>query len=173
MENAYESGIDYERYFMILSIYAGILSDLLTNQGNPDSTSKELINEMLQVRQRQKTLHTLASFFFQDEKAQYRPPLQKFFKPLGENNHSAKRPTPTVKLSSVLGSSESSSRDSFDPLNQIENYFSVTNDYSSVSALAPLCVPMSLPSGFVHARSLIERIRISKEASNLFHSKMK
>ena len=63
MENADESGIDYERYFMILSIYAGILSDLLTNQGNPDSTLKELINQMLQVRQRQKTLQHSPRFF--------------------------------------------------------------------------------------------------------------
>lgn len=163
MEANDDSGADYERYNLILSIYSAELSHLLSFHENQQSSATDHVAELLQVRQRKETLNILASYFH-GNKLRFRPILHKFFKPLGEC-HSSSAVIDT-NISHVLGSTESSNSTDFDPLIQIANYFRETHDYSSVSALAPICVPLSLPTGAVHVRSLIERIKRAKEIGN-------
>jgi hypothetical protein len=138
MESDDNSGTDYKRYHLILSIYLAEPSKLLCRYDYDDSPPPELLSELVKIRQRKDTLHILASYF-QGDKLQRRPMLHKFFRSLGTNDQTDTSETTESSLS--LGLTVTNDFKGFDALTQIGAYFRETQDYSAVSALAPLCTP--------------------------------
>jgi len=116
--------------------------------------------ELERIDRRRDALAILSSFFVGDRLAE-RPPFSKFFLPLKVpfNHSSADTDTPVCGILGHLDGGEMQ----FDPLQPLETVFSSSLDTSAVTALAPLCHPLSLPRGYVHARSLMARFRHSLE----------
>jgi len=154
---------DYECCHLILSIYSVELTKTLSQYDNHDSPPSDVLDELVKVRQRKDTLQILASYF-QGDKLQHRPMVHRFFRPLWTNDQTVT--TDNTESSILLGTTESNCPNIFDSLMQIGTYLRETQDYSAVSALAPICIPLSLPSGFIHARSLVERMKRAREVSS-------
>jgi len=157
LEKTESTGQDYELFNLVLALYQETLyhvvdRDTTVGQLNlaPFEAELELIDR------RRDALAILSSFFVGDRFAE-RPSFSRFFLPLKvpfDHSVSSKDETP---LCGVLGNDSSEKGNLFDPLKPLQTVFLTSLDTSAVTALAPLCHPLGLPRGYIHARSLKAR----------------
>jgi hypothetical protein len=143
------SGQDYERYGLALQLYRDALISAHT-QGFADGTCN--FEAELRVVDRRVDALTILSAFFQGDRIPARPSFSRLFDDKG-----------TTRPCSILGPSASSRNENvFDPLLPLDPILSECYDSTVVTALAPLCNPLGLPQGYIHARSLMARFRRSQ-----------
>ena len=160
LEKIEESGRDFDHYSLVLSLYHTELRGLIAEKSG--NSNLKYIEEIDRIDRRLDALAIISSFF-EEKPYNDRPLFQKCFIPLHETNR--------VVFCGVLGSRGDKDmipeNDLFDPLLPVSKSL---RDEKSVSALAPLCTPLGLPTGFVHARSLVERLDSAKKLDSTFPS---
>ncbi len=143
LEKTDESGRDFERYFLVLSLYKHELCMVLEDKTSQPRTI--YFEEIQRIDRRLDALAIISSFFV-GKPYDIRPLFQKCFISLTESKE--------VRFCGVLGNMENE-KDVFDPLLPLRECLKNKN---STSALAPLCSSLGLPSGFIHARALVEQM---------------
>ncbi|KAI2500113.1 hypothetical protein MHU86_14380 [Fragilaria crotonensis] len=169
LESTDEYDFDYERYGLLLSLY---YDDLALVVGS-DAIKRKIdvapfAAELESIARRRDALSVLMSFF-EGELLKHRPAFPKFFNalPIVFGLDTTGKEQPRVGL---LGPIESSPTEAFDPLGPLHQFLSVHSDASTATALAPLCIPLNLPPGYVHARVLVSRFLISASSQTALPS---
>jgi hypothetical protein len=147
-------GKDFERYFLVLSLYQTELYEIV--QDKVSATNKSWYMEEIHRIGRRIDALAIISSYFEGKPFEQRPPVEKCFIPLTSQKNSV---TFCGVLGNINGQGNISTTNMFDPLAPITLYL---KDENAVSALAPLCAPLGLPSGFIHARALILRFEAAK-----------
>jgi hypothetical protein len=149
LEMLENSGQDYERYGLALQLYRDTLLSAHA-QGSADGTYN--FEAELGAVERRRDALTILSAFFQGDRVSARPSFSRLFDDKG-----------TTRACSILGPSASTRNENvFDPLLSLDPILSECYDSTVVTALAPLCNPLGLPQGYIHARSLMARFRRSQ-----------
>ena len=147
LEANIESGKHFEFYSMILSIYQKELNHMMIELPNMSNFYSE---DMEKLSRRLDTLAIISSYF-EGQPYQNRPTFQQCFLPLNGDSDTV--------YCGVLGNRNVDNAPlqerMFDPLSPL---LDCLLDEKSVSALAPLCASLGLPSGFIHARFLVQMI---------------
>jgi hypothetical protein len=156
-----ESGLDYERFGLVLTLYQEALVFIVENENDSQDLDFAHFKSELELVDRRRDALTILSSFFQGEKEHGRPSFPTFFIPLDGSSES-KPP-----LCGVLGKRESSA---FDPIAPLESTLREFPDSATATSLAPLCLPYGLPTGYIHARSLVVRFSDAGPASNAYPS---
>ncbi len=175
LEENEDSGKHFDRYSMLLTMHQNELHATLSNEVN--NVSRKMANgnkigqyesrqdslavlrrEIHLVERRQDALAILSAYF--GENKDERPQFQKCFMPLssalkGSDSASEK------KRIGVLGQQGKDVEHIFDPMLPLLPYLK-SDPGPSTSALAPICVSLGLPSGYIHARALIYRMLNAK-----------
>jgi hypothetical protein len=153
---------DYERLSVALVLYQTELSSLLArNEERASVDPKPFLVDLELVDRRRDALAILSSYF-QGDKKRERPPVSSFFLPLPDSWDGGSNKPPTKSSRGVLGKESKTSCDIFDPLDPFEKFLNASCSSAVTSALASLCLPLGVPRGYIHARSLIARFRKSK-----------
>ena len=165
-----ECGTDYERLSTSLLLYQEQLSSLLSEDLKKQEISpKQYMIEMEQVDRRRDALAILLAYF-QGENDAERPPIASFFLPFQlpdiqvEDKNSGKRNV----VWNILGSASDKEGKGFDPLLCFEKILWSDRNTAATAALAPMCLPLGVPTGYMHARSLIIRFLKSKTGDTTF-----
>lgn len=156
LEQTEDCNTDYERHSIVLTLYHTNLVFVLTRDrslGNPDVASFE--KELEMVERRRDALSILISFFH-GKYDKCRPKYPHFFERLPVPFKSKHRSGISMQCG-VLGITDSKSSDTFDPLAPLGVFLSESSDVSTLTAIAPLCIPLGLPHGYIHARGLLAR----------------
>ena len=154
-----DDGKEYERLSVALSLYQDELNSVLARDFEGRELDRQPFLVELELMDRRRDALAILSSYFQGDKREQRPPLSSVFVPLpktfgGHGSH---------RLSSgVLGSILQPSADYFDPLEPFDKFLSDSSSSAVTSALAPLCLPLGVPRGYMHARSLVARFQKSK-----------
>lgn len=162
LEHTEDCDTDYERHSIVLSLYHTDLVIVVARDqslGNPDVAPLE--EELEMVERRRDALSILISFFH-GKYEKCRPKYPHFFARLpvlfkfecGSGNS---------MRCGVLGITESKSSDVFDPLEPLALFLSKCSDVTTSTAIAPLCIPLGLPHGYIHARGLLARFSSAAE----------
>lgn len=161
---------DYERYSIVLGLYHESLIHVLDRDLPVLKLDPLPFEAELELIDRRRDALAILSSFFQGEKALERPPLTSLFLPLVELfNHDSAVPLPQLPSCGILGL-DTRNQASFDPLQPLEEVLSSSHDMGTATALAPLCLPLGLPQGYIHARALMGRFRKSSEHRTAFPS---
>ena len=154
MEKSAHSDKDYDRQAMVISIYRESLAKLSVCIKKSDARKKAHDEEMGRIERRQDALVILSSVF---DKISYteRPSYMKMFEPLPKD---PSMPSHNHKLRiGVLGSFVScNSFDSLLPLHDVLEKMSCNEVLGALDI--SLCPLLMLPTGYIHARSLILRL---------------
>ena len=145
---------DYDRHAMALQLYRECLDKLSGVMKKSDARAKAHQEETGRIDRRQDALVIIASIFekYQEEK---KPEYTKLFEPLPRD---PSHPVQDVRKFSILGIDAADNV--FDPLAPLAVLLEDENGSTSiVTALAPLCSLLQLPSGYLHARSLVVQFR--------------
>ena len=155
LDKSESSASDYERYNIILKLYQTVLVTAI-DQDNDTTvlTRSSLALELEAVDRRRDVLDILISVFSGHSSLQ-RPTFSMFCLSLHDNNRKT-----SVSLSDILGSAATPG--SVDPLQALDLVFDGSNDSSIVAALAPMCNPLGIPSGYIHIRYLMARFKKSR-----------
>jgi len=160
LENLNESGYDYERYSVILFLYQCELSAVVSARGSSKNIDDiALQQELERVERRQDALAILSSFFHGD-RINSRPHFPSFFLPLPKSFKLATGSgTAPLPMCGVLGATDPgiAHMEMFDPLSPLHDFLTKDPGTATATALAPLCHSLGIPSGYIHARSLIQR----------------
>lgn len=159
------SSCDYERLSVVLSLYQAELGSVLMNESGT-SVAKGIKIEVELVDRRRDAL-ALLSWFYQGDLYSERPSFSQLFLPLPES-WDADYSTETSRsiLTNVLATERQDNETVlFDPLACFDAILSSPKGVSATSALAPLCFPLGIPRGFMHARSLIARFKKSAQTN--------
>lgn len=158
LENS-NNGTDYERLSVVLCLYQAELSHLLSEDIGPQKMNSQPYLIELELVDRRRDALAILSSYFQGRKREERPPLSSFFAPLGVDTSTrvSKKTTPRI-----LGNESEGSSEIFDPLKPLEKILRASCSSAVTSNLAPLCLPLGVPRGYIHARSLIARFQMSK-----------
>ena len=157
---------DYDRHAMILRLYLECLDKLSSVMKKSDARAKAHEEEMGRIERRQEAIAVISSAFdkFDFEKM---PEYNKLFQPLPPDPSKLSK---DITKSNVLGA-DAKETVAFDPLAPLEAVLEDENGSNSiVAALAPLCSLLRLPSGYLHARSLIVRFRKLKASGSVLPS---
>lgn len=158
-EEVDNNGTEFDRYGMLLSLYQSELLGMLSVQSKANSVqSMCLQQEIERVDRRQDALAILSSFY-SDSKAEFRPCIQRCFVPLPKILEIDDGP-PEKKHVGILGD-RGNYGNLFDPIIPLLQCLQDPS-HSVISALAPICISLGVPSGSIHARALIERIVVAK-----------
>ncbi len=157
-----ENSCDYERLSVVLSLYQSELTTLLTKTLKEAATKNQVLE--LELIDRRRDALAILSWYFQGDMLEKRPKFSKLFVPLptswdDEYTANVKRTT-----NQVLGPESGNTTSFFDPLQPLDAALSSCKSVAAAAALAPLCLPLGVPRGYVHARSLIARFKKSKQA---------
>lgn len=154
-EASLKCGHDYDRLSLVLSLYQNELGQAFRSCQN--SNTLNLYKQELEIIHRRRDALTILSSFFRDKRKQLRPCFYGFFPalPVPFDRELDGRSQQHVD---VLGADESGK---FDPLKPLEGFFTNHSDTASASGLAPLCFPLGIPAGYIHARALMWRFRNS------------
>lgn len=161
LEGAPSSSQDYELFALALNLYRLELSKAIDEDCiNKDIERRYLIAELDAIDRRRDALTILSSFYV-DDKEKWRPSFPDFFVRLTSSDlfQDQLRNHP---LCGVLGQDN---RNCFDPLKPLEQTLQMFPGSGTVTALAPLCIPLGLPVGYIHARSLIMRFSVLSQAN--------
>lgn len=152
---------DYERLEILSALYQMELSSFLRVISEDDTNLQPFLLDLELVDRRRDALAILSSYF-QAEKKGDRPPFASFFSPFPKSLESDGSAIPTRTTVGILGSECEKARDSFDPLRPLDGILSTSCNSAATSALHPLCLPVGVPRGYIHTRSLIARFKKSK-----------
>jgi len=158
---------DYERHHLILSLYAEQLVCMMKG-ASPKKVQREVFTEELESIQRRLDALSVLMSFFEGDHRKMRPTFPQFFSPLNLvlNFDDRKRNNERVRIG-VLGPINDCSNPMEDPLSPLQPFLNNHPDTSIATALAPLCIPLNLPSGYVHARALVARFQQAKISDGL------
>lgn len=150
LDEADISGQDYDMYSLVLRLYFDELV-LAIDQGQGPINSFEADLEWIE---RRRDVLNILSAYFQGDRLGKRPCFAKFFLPLHDRR----------VLCGILGSfSDCVNEPMFDPLEPLQSVLATSHDVTLVTALSPLCIPLGLPQGYIHVRSLMARFRRAHE----------
>ena len=164
------NGIDYERLSVVLALYQAELRALLSDGTAKQKIGQQLVLAELELIDRRRDALAILSSYFQGERKPDRPIFSLFFAPLPEIDDDNSPKTSLTNPCSVLGSECSAQSPVFDPLRPLEGILHSHCNAAATSALAPLCLPLGVPRGHIHARSLIARFMKSKAGDFAFPS---
>lgn len=154
-----DNGKHYDNYGMLLILYQSELLSMLSTQSKANSIqSMCLQQEIERVDRRQDALAILSSFY-SDTNVECRPCIQRCFAPLPKILEIDNDPV-QMKFVGILGD-RGNYENSFDPVRPLLQCLKDPS-LSVISALAPICVSLGVPSGSIHARALIEHIAVAK-----------
>eukprot|EP00578_Thalassiosira_sp_NH16_P007312 CAMPEP_0181105082 /NCGR_PEP_ID=MMETSP1071-20121207/15775_1 /TAXON_ID=35127 /ORGANISM="Thalassiosira sp., Strain NH16" /LENGTH=940 /DNA_ID=CAMNT_0023188331 /DNA_START=184 /DNA_END=3003 /DNA_ORIENTATION=- len=134
---------DYDRHSMVLQLYRECLNNLSGVMKKSGTRAKAHREETGRIERRMDALIIISSIF-EKYRSEMKPEYTKLFEPLPRD---PLHPSQDERNFSTLG---------FDTA---ENVFDPT--------LAPLCSLLQLPSGYLHARSLLVRFRKLKASGNI------
>ncbi|GAX21774.1 hypothetical protein FisN_31Lh063 [Fistulifera solaris] len=155
---------NYDQIDLLLTLYNESLADLLKSS-KFEEHDKDWLEYELDLIVRRRDVLTILSSFFQGEKESMRPCFTAFFHPLEETPSSVQS---KVRLCSITG--QKTSDDTFDPIAPLEKALREYPESGTVTALAPLCIPLGFPSGYIHARFLVVRFTDAKATGGCFPS---
>ena len=156
------SGQDFDRYSMVLCLYNSELRKALTKSSSlPNIQIMWIREEMDRIDRRQDAL-TIISSYYSDSKFEDRPKCQLCFQPLPEKLMVA-GDNSNKNFANILGYHDFASEDYFDPLKPLLPFLRSDTSQSTVSALAPICIAIGVPSGSVHVRALMQKFEVAKE----------
>ncbi|KAL7542824.1 hypothetical protein ACHAXR_012330 [Thalassiosira sp. AJA248-18] len=151
---------DYDRHTMVLQLYRECLNKLSGLMKKSDARAKAHEEETGRIERRQDALVVISSIFDKYPLGK-RPEYINMFERLPRD---PSHPNQDSNKFSVLGTAE----DVFDPLSPLDGVLEDENGSNSiVAALAPLCSLLQLPSGYLHARSLVVRFNKLKASGGL------
>ena len=146
---------DYERYAMLMSLYKTELLYVVDQDPVAGTMNSEPFEEELElVERRADALAVLTSFFQGDQKA-LRPPYPKFFQTLPSHDGVHRQALRGATIEDLCESKGVGAY--FEPLLALNDFIGTHHDHTTATALAPLCIPLGLPTGYIHARFLMER----------------
>lgn len=166
LQDSSTSETDYERYSMLFSLYHDSLTFVLDNDTAVQGLSLNQLEDELESVDRRRDALAILSDFFQGPRLIKRPGLSNFFPPLRSLSLNAK-PLPSLNKCSMFGTSTVSG-EHFDPLHCLDKLLSESQE--NVTALAPLCLPLGLPQGYIHARSLVVRFKAAANRESAYPS---
>lgn len=158
LERIEESGKDFEHYSLLLSLYHNELCNMIKESKTESAFYREDIQKIV----RRLDALAILSSFFEGKPYDDRPMFQRCFNPLTAA-------VEDINFCGVLGLRDTGAgtTELFDPLTPLGHCL---KDEKAVSALAPLCSPLGLPNGFIHARSLIERFESARNLKTPYPS---
>ncbi|CAJ1953406.1 unnamed protein product [Cylindrotheca closterium] len=148
---------DYERLSIVLFLYRMELNSFLRTANEKHALYKPATIELELVGRRLEALALLSSFM-QVENKQQRPTMDSLFRPLPLALDQMDPNASKVPRISILGGQEDGA---FDPLRPLEDILISSCD-KALSTLSSLCPLLGVPTGYLHARSLILRFKKSK-----------
>lgn len=161
LEKDHRSAKDYDRIAMVLQLYRECLNNLRSVMKKSDARAKAHEEETGRIERRQDALVIISSIFEKHE-CEQRPEFTKLFRPLPRD---PSNPSEDKQKFSVLGAEGADLV--FDPLAPLDGVLeSDSGSNSVVAALAPLCSLLQLPTGYLHARSLVVRFRKLKASGD-------
>jgi hypothetical protein len=146
---------EYELYSLVLKLYHETLIFAIDNDRNIPAATLEA---ELEAIDRRRDAMAILSAFFQGDRLTSRPRFSSFFLSLPESVGHFN----ATSSCGILGKRSHDGDDMFDPLEELEKVLTTSHDIGAVTALAPLCIPLGIPNGYIHARSLIARFNYSK-----------
>ena len=148
---------DYDRLAMVFKLYRECLNKLSGLMKKSDTRAKAHEDETGRIERRQDALVILSSIFERYE-PERRPEFTKLFEPLPRDPSQSSTNARKGKIN-VVGADAAGVV--FDPLAPLESVLDdcLSPSNSIVAALAPLCSLLLLPSGYMHARSLVLRFK--------------
>jgi hypothetical protein len=162
---------DYERFSLVLSLYHEALIHVVDGDITASNLNAAPFQAELELIDRRRDALAILSSFFQLEKVSVRPSFTRFFPLLSKSfNHDNEADQPPPPSCGILGTGPSNGRAYFDPLRPLQEELSSSLDLGTATALAPLCLPLGLPQGYIHARVLMERFKNSAVRSMAFPS---
>ena len=154
---------EYEHVGLLLGLYHDSLTFVLDSDQSMQHSFLE--TELEKIERRRDVLVILTSIFHRG-RIVTRPKFFGFFPPLPETlGH-----TSVVRNCGVLGKKSPHCTEEFDPLEPLQQVFSSMHEVGVVTALASLCSPLSIPNGYVHARSLMARFMLAQNGEVEFPS---
>lgn len=150
---------DYEHHALVLSMYLECLHSLRTTTQTQMQT--QIFEAELEAIDRRSDALAILSSVFEGEKKGHRPAFPSFFRPLPADLSDYANGHATSVSCDILGKSKNTT--GFDPLEALQGVLLRSYDVNTSKALAPLCLPLGLPSGYIHARFLMEHFRWSKK----------
>jgi hypothetical protein len=162
-------GTDYERSATVLTLYQSELGVVLSQDLKKQKIDPRPHVKDLELVDRRRDALAILSSYFQGERKQARPVFSKFFpsfEDVGDSESSRKKPL----ACSILGPESASDPEIFDPLSPLEDILRSSCNAAATSALAPMCLALGVPWGYIHARSLIVRFLKSKSGDVAFPS---
>lgn len=164
LEQNKQSAKDYDRHILVLQLYRDTLQSFLGSHKGEKLDKQLLEAEHESILRRIDTLAILSSVF-EGERKKQKPSFPPFFRPL-PTDFSRYSDASSSQCCGILGKEEDCKEDLFDPLEPLHGL--LLCDKNAATSLAPLGIPLGLPSGFLHARCLMEHFRLSsREASTL------
>lgn len=149
MEESADSGSDYDRFFMILTLYNECLAKLSPFMTS-DSRKNAHMQESERIQRRLNALILLSSTFDDKYPPEKKPNYTKLFEPL-PNDPSQPSSSKRQKHSFL----DDVDKDSFDPMSPLRDILVDDISNAMTASLSPLCSLLGLPTGYIHARSLV------------------
>ena len=157
---------NYERHSLALALYREEIVAVVEFEPMAGEADLDCLEEELEAIDRRKDALAVLASYFQGEQKPHRPSFSKFFPPLPPSIRDRRIPTTRTtypRLSDYCRSTDSypqAAEGVFDPLRALEPRFLLECDgATATAALSPLCVPLGLPTGYIHVRFLLERFR--------------
>jgi hypothetical protein len=166
LERDEDSSRDYDRHSLVLSLYREVLHQVMEVHPIVQKLDPVLFEAELEAVDRRRDALAILSSVFEGERKCGRPPFPAFFKPLplkfkdhsNDNDHFA--------VCGILGNLDPNYSESFDPLNPLQDVLLSSFDTNASMALAPLCLPLGLPNGYIHARFLMEYLQLAAKQNS-------
>lgn len=156
LEADHRSAKDYDRLAMMLQLYSECLNKLSGFMKKSDARAKAHEDETGRIERRRDALVIISSIF---EKYEYgkRPEFTKLFEPLPRDPSHSGMKAKKAKIHVIGADAAGVVFDPLAPLARVLDNDCLSPSNSIVAALAPLCSLLQLPSGYLHARSLVMR----------------
>lgn len=157
---------DYERLSLVLSLYQGELSAALQCPPGVEKSELKFSDQELELVDRRRDAVAILSSFFQGDQDAQRPPFSDFFPPLPDSWEGGYECYSIQPYNNLLGRENQD----FDPVSPLNPVLMSSNGPNAAALLAPLCLPLGVPRGHIHARSLIGRFERSKSIGSTMPS---
>ncbi|GKY93137.1 hypothetical protein MPSEU_000281700 [Mayamaea pseudoterrestris] len=162
LESLSSGGQQYSRIDLALCLYQSALEFVLDS--DPTLKSDDVAayeRDYEKVCRRRDALSILSSVFC-GERAKERPSYPLFFLPF----ESSGEPLSHTSFCGILGLQDTRGDGNFDPLKPLSTVLGRVTDTALLSSLGPLCLSLGLPTGYIHARALVQKFESAKlEAS--------
>jgi hypothetical protein len=166
LEGDQASSTAYEHIGLALALYQEALTCVVHSDMAVEVVDLAPFESELELIDRRRDAITILLSFYGEKQEIARPPFSSFFAPL--EVPFPQSPTSKAPRCGVLGGKRKNG--DFDPIAALETTFKDYPDSATASSLAPLCLPLGLPTGYIHARSLVVRFLEARTARNAFPS---